>query len=164
MARHEEVRADLLAEITGLVPRLEFQVPGEDEPVVVGRKGNGHWSFYFGQDMACHFNIDGQLRRAFLAGVLYRSQGQTLAQLIRERTQTTSSLVRTDLSDSQSAEIVGRLHGHLRNFADAIHAGTTVTLRAVAESDDPAEQQALVLAAAERALQATPPLAPALKR
>lgn len=98
MARHEEDREDLMREASGLIRRAEWRVSGFDEPVVVGQKRNGVWSIYCGADPVYQFDADGGLRRAFVDGLLYRTQGATLSQLRRQRTETESWLVRDDLT------------------------------------------------------------------
>ena len=56
-------------------------------------------SIFIGPDPVYQFDPEGRLRRAFVAGLLYRSQHTTLAMLKRERTNTQTLLLRTELGD-----------------------------------------------------------------
>lgn len=98
MARNEEDREDLMREAIALFPRAELQVSQEPVPLFWGVKKSGHFSFYFGSDPVYQFDEHGALRRAYLEGALYRTQGETLARLIRSRSAEESVLNRTDLT------------------------------------------------------------------
>lgn len=104
MARVESDREDLMAEAVALVRRVELRLPGRDETVVAGFRANGWLSVYFGPHPMYQFDERGRLRRAFLDGLLYRTQGTTLAQLRRERTEVETTLLRRDLTESELAE------------------------------------------------------------
>jgi len=106
MARQEQDREDLMREATALFPRAEFQLLQHSEPVFWGRKQSGHFSFYFGGDPVYQFDQTGHLRRAFLGGYLYRTQGTTLARLNRVRTEDSSSLQRYDLNAQELAAVL----------------------------------------------------------
>jgi hypothetical protein len=56
-------------------------------------------SIFIGQDPVYQFDSEGRLRRAFVDGLLYRSHHTTLAMLKRERSETQTLLLRTDLPD-----------------------------------------------------------------
>lgn len=101
MARNEQDREDLMREATAFFPRAEIQVEHEADPVFWGQKKNGHFSFYFGSDPVYQFDQNGLLRRAFIAGQLYRTQKNTLARLTRERNSTETVLKRDDLTITQ---------------------------------------------------------------
>src|SRR5262245_3342321 len=106
MSRHESDREDLMAEATALRERIALQLGGETEHVVLGFRDNGGWSLYFGSDPVFHFDAAGGLRRAFVDGELYRSQGTTLARLTRTRTDREVQLVRHDLSQGELEEFL----------------------------------------------------------
>ncbi|MCA9005499.1 MAG: hypothetical protein KDA70_09530 [Planctomycetaceae bacterium] len=101
MALHEQDREDLMREATALFPRAEFQVEQEHEPLFWGQKKNGHFSFYFGSDPVYQFDQNAFLRRAYLNGQLYRTQGSTLARLTRLHNSTESVLQRYDLTETE---------------------------------------------------------------
>lgn len=98
MARAESDREDLFAEATAFVRRAELTVRGIGEPIVFGSKRDGAWSIYFGTDPVFHFDPGGRLKRAFAGGRLYRTQGDTLAELTREQTAGETILRRRDLT------------------------------------------------------------------
>lgn len=104
MARVESDREDLMAEAVALVRRVELRTPGRDETVVVGFRANGWLSIYLGPDLMYQFDEQGRLRRAFIDGLLYRTQGTTLAQLRRERSDVETTLLRRDLTESELTE------------------------------------------------------------
>lgn len=101
MALHEQDREDLMREATALFPRAEFQVEYLKDPLFWGQKKNGHFSFYFGSDPVYQFDQNAFLRRAFLDGQLYRTQGSTLARLTRVRNASESVLQRYDLTETE---------------------------------------------------------------
>lgn len=131
MARQEAEREDLMAEATALRERVEFAVAGLAEPVVAGFRTGGQWSLYFGSDPVYHFSDDGALRRAFLGGDLYRSQGQTLAQLVRTRTGDQVLLVRHDLTAGELARFMDRMSADLASLKIAIETGAVRVARQV---------------------------------
>ncbi|MGH7129995.1 MAG: hypothetical protein ACREJB_15520, partial [Planctomycetaceae bacterium] len=83
-----------MREATALARRVEIVCPDETEPVIAGVREDGTLSVYFGADPAYHFDASGRLRRAFAAGCLYRTQGHTLARLLRRRTASVVELLR----------------------------------------------------------------------
>ena len=101
MARHESDREDLMREATALVRRAELICPGETEPVIAGFRRDGRLALYFGPDPVFQFDPQHRLRRAYVAGFLYRTQGETLARLNRHRTQDQTLLVRHDLAPAE---------------------------------------------------------------
>ncbi len=75
MARDEQDREDLLREATALVERVELAPTDNEagEHIVIGFRAGGAASVYFGGDTAYHFNSDGELRRAYADGLLYKA-------------------------------------------------------------------------------------------
>jgi|SRR5262245_9157175 len=120
MARHETDREDLMAEATALRQRVELELPGFAEHVVAGFRDNGGCSIYFGADPVFHFDADGALRRAFVAGDLYRSQGKTLTRLTRTRADREVHLIRHDLGPVELAGFLAAMRGHLERLHDAL--------------------------------------------
>lgn len=113
MASHESDREDLLNEATALVRRAELTGPNDPEPVVIGFRRDGSLSVYFGADPVYHFDPEGRLKRAYVSGRLYRTQGDTLAELTRERSPSQTTLHRRDLSSLELrhllTEIIDRI-------------------------------------------------------
>ena len=160
MARHEADREDLMREATALVRRVEFRVPGVEEPVVAGWRATGWLSVYFGSDPVYHFDAEGRLRRAFVAGELYRSQGMTLARLRRGRTTDATLLERSDLSAGELAAFVGDAARRLTRLRDSLGRGEAVVTRQVPDEGSLTEA---LRGAVERILESGVGLAPAIK-
>jgi hypothetical protein len=144
MARHETEREDLMAEATAFRERIEYSVAGEAEPIMAGFRESGRWSLYFGSDPVYHFSADGALRRAFVEGDLFRSQGMTLARLTRVRTGDEVQLVRHDLTAAELEQFTSRMKEHLASLKAAIEAGSAQITRQI---PDEAEIEAKLLEA-----------------
>jgi len=159
MSRHETDREDLIAEATALQERVEFQVAGESLPIVAGFHRDGRLSVYFGPDPVYHFDTEGRLRRAFVEGNLYRSRGDTLSRLTRERTETTTSLLRYDLNPNELAGILSSMRQRLERLERSFESDEIVVLRQVPTEADVMERvrQALRSLSVDQ-------LAPALKK
>lgn len=134
MARHEADREDLLAEAVALVRRAEWSLPGQSAPVLLGERNSGWFSIYLGQDQSWQFDADDRLRRAFVAPALYRTQGATLARLLRDRTGPATVLQRTDLTAAELEAFRADLRRVLRDLRRSLEqAGGP--LRIVPEGD-----------------------------
>ena len=99
MAQHEDDREDLMREAVALPDRVELSVNGFESLITIGFRSNSAMSIFIGADPVYQFDPEGRLRRAFVDGLLYRSQHHTLAMLKRERTDTQTLLLRADLAD-----------------------------------------------------------------
>ncbi len=158
MARDESDREDLLREAVALVRRAEYVFPDRTEPVVAGFKRDGSLSIYFGPDPVYQFNPAGQLRRAFVGGFLFRTQGTTLARLQRTRTETETVLLRHDLVDVELRAFLDRMQCELRELHARLSEGAVPFVAAPAPVDPRPE----LLAAIESLLSQATPLAPAI--
>lgn len=128
MARHEEAREDLMAQATALVERVELRAPpAAASPVVVGFRREGSASVYFGEDPAYHFNSQGELRRAFVAGRLYKAERRRLCSLRRERSDAATELVRHDLNAAEEAQFLAECRQRLATLLTALDAGAPAT-------------------------------------
>ncbi|HEV3004380.1 MAG TPA: hypothetical protein VGX78_07950 [Pirellulales bacterium] len=129
MARREQDREDLLAEATALVERVELAAVGFDEPIVAGFRRDGSASVYFGADPAYHFNSHGELRRAYVAGLLYKAEQVSQARqrrliaLERRRAAGEVQLVRHELDDGETARFLDALFRRLTALGEALHKG-----------------------------------------
>lgn len=123
MARDEADREDLLAEATALVERIELDVPGEAEAVVVGFRRDGAASFFFGADPVYQFNAARELRRAFVDGLLYKAVSGHLAELRRERSAGATVLWRRDLDGAEQGEFLARAAARLDGLRAALEIG-----------------------------------------
>jgi hypothetical protein len=124
MARRESDREDLLREATALVERAELTIEGHDEPIVVGFRRDGATSFFFGADPVYQFNSAGELRRAYVDGLLYKAERGRLVALRRERSAAEVALVRSELSDEESATLMSAMRQRLTFLQAALTAGS----------------------------------------
>lgn len=158
MARTESDREDLIAEATALVRRAEIATAGFAGPVVVGFRRDGGLSVYFGADPAYHFDPDGRLKRAYRNGLLYRTQGETLAELNRERTPAETVLRRRDLSGEELRAFLDDMADRLSALLAAIEDGRAAVVRQVPDGDE-----TFVADVADRLRRADAGLAPRFK-
>jgi len=150
MPRHEAEREDLMAEATALHERVELAVPGEPGNVVAGFRDDGRFSIYFGGDPVFHFDADGGLRRAFVAGRLYRSKKQTLARLTRTRADDAVYLERHDLDPRELRDFLNRMQVRLTRLFVAIEQKAARVVRQVPAGGDLAPRIFAALQAALR--------------
>lgn len=135
MARDELPREDLMREAVALVRRMELEISGESDPVVVGFRRDGSASFFFGDDPALHFNSRHELRRGYTAGKLIKAEKGRLAALTRARTESQTQLVRHDLSEAETATYLADVHVRLNRLLQSLeHA--PVVLRQFPEHED----------------------------
>lgn len=106
MAREEHARENLIAEATALVERVELLVAGLPEPVVAGFRPNGSVSLFFADDPVYQFNSRGELRRAFVAGRLYKADNGRLVEMTRNRQAGRVELESRELSMAASMEFI----------------------------------------------------------
>lgn len=137
MARSEGDREDLMEEATALVRRAELRAVGFAEPIVTGFRRDGGLSVYFGADPAYHLDPVGRLKRAYRDGRLFRTQGDTLAELMRERTATETVLRRRDLTGPECGAFVDEMRELLGRLCLQVDRGEATVLRQV-PSEDPA--------------------------
>ena len=134
--RVEADREDLMADAVNLRERIELQVTGSDHPVTIGCNDLGHWSFYFGAEPMYRFDSAGQLRRAIREGKLYRTQGTTLAVMVRVRTEQETQLQRRDLGPIEVEAFLALVGGQMQHLAVEFAAGRCQMLREVSASAD----------------------------
>ncbi len=120
MAREEQEREDLLREATALVERIEIFLADQQQPVMIGFRSNGAVSIYFGSDPVYHFTSNGELRRAFIDGLLYKSLNGKLLSMRRERTEHEVQLVRHQLTNTEQAQALDALKNHLESLRQMI--------------------------------------------
>jgi hypothetical protein len=118
-ARQEQDREDLLRGATAMVERAELQLGFWPEPVFVGFRRDGSLSVYFGGDPVYQFNAGGELRRAFIDGLLYKADRGRIAELRRERSQHETSLIRRDLGE-EAAGFLKRMNELLAQLLSAM--------------------------------------------
>jgi hypothetical protein len=123
MAREEQPREDLLREATALVERIEVQIEGFAETIVVGFRRDGAASFYFGQDFVFQFNTAGQLRRGFVDGRLYKAEAGRLVRLTRERNAAEVMLKRHNCNASEEKDFLAAARQKLFELQKALTGG-----------------------------------------
>lgn len=131
MARIEAEREDLMREATALVPRVELRIPGMNGPIVAGYRADGRVCFYFNAECYYQFDAQGGLRRAYVHEHLYRTQGTKLAELTRQRSESSTELRRRDLADDELARFFEMMSPHAVQLCEAIESGAAVVVRQV---------------------------------
>ena len=124
MSRRESDREDLLREATALVQRAELSIPGYTEPVVVGFRRDGAASIYFGADPVYQFNTAGELRRAYIDGLLYKAERGQLLALTRERSDSETALVRRELTLNETSALLASLYAKVDRLQATLAAGS----------------------------------------
>lgn len=146
MAREESEREDLLREATALVERVELlpnsmaaravdELPSGD-PIVAGFRANGALSVFFGSDPVYQFNASGELRRAYVGGVLVKAVNGLLATLERVRTESEVQLVRHPLSTEVQARFLEKISQQLRGLEAFLERGAFETVGQVPADGD----------------------------
>ena len=120
MARDEQDREDLLREATALVERAELSLPGEAEHLVAGFRRGGGLSLFFGADPVYQFNAGRQLRRAFVAGTLFKAERGRLIALERRREPDRVVLLRRELNDEETAAFLAAMSERLNRLRNAL--------------------------------------------
>ncbi len=85
MARDAQDREDLLRDATGLVSRVELNIPDLETDIVCGFRADGSLSIYWGQDEVVQFNAAGELRRGYWQGRLLATYRRQLVWLDRSK-------------------------------------------------------------------------------
>lgn len=136
MPRVETDRENLMRDASALRIRGELRVPGWNGTVIAGCRDNGGWSIYVGEDPCYHFDAEGRLRRAFVHGLLYRTQGGTLAELRRNRSPDASQLIRRDLENVERDAFLREMQRRLAQLRSALQTGAAALLQSVPDEAD----------------------------
>ncbi len=129
MARTEADREDPYEEFRSATRKWELSVKNEATPVVLGVRKDNRLSLYFGADPCFHYDAHNRLLRAFKNGALYRTQGDTLAQLIRTRTPETTTLNRTNLTPDELTKFLSEMTSRIDRFMTSLEQKEYRTLR-----------------------------------
>lgn len=159
MARIEADRDDLMRDAVALIRRGAWKLPSEPAPVIAGIRQDGGFSVYFGDDPCWHFDARNGVRRAFAGGVLYRTQGETLARLTRVRTPSATTLHRVDLAAVELGTFLTAMLERLAGFTAALEDGTA-ELQQTSPAECPLAEELLPRL---RDILREPRLAPALR-
>ena len=142
MERKESDKEDLMVEATALVERIEYEHNGSTDFAEVhslmtaGYRRDGSFSIYFDQEHFYQFDDAGLLRRAWSKGFLYRTQGDTLAELDRVRTGEKTILQRRDLSPSELASFAVEMRQRLSSLLSAQEKDLLRVRRVVSPNSD----------------------------
>jgi hypothetical protein len=159
MARIESDREDLMREARALRRRVEFTTAENSAPVVAGFRDDGAVSIYLSDELMLQFDDENRLRRAFVDGDLYRSQGDTLARLTRRRTETETLLDRHDLTPVELSAMLESFGNRLRALAAALEDRSVSVERQVPDDVDVLSEVAgRVAEIASRPVSLSPPI------
>jgi hypothetical protein len=136
VARKEQDREDILREATALTERIEVELPGYAEPIVVGFRPDGSASFFIGFDLVFQFNSKHQLRRAYVAGQLIKAERGQLVALEKHSTKSQIRMLKTELDSAATVELLANAATHLQVLGDHLRAGTCEVRRQVPDSVD----------------------------
>lgn len=134
--RIEQDREDLLKDAKALVERIELAVGGFDEHAIIGFRDSGAASVYFGHEPVYHFNSDGELRRAFADGRLYKAENRRLVSMERRRDEGVVALIGHELSDLESDEFLATMSRAVDSLRDAVEAGRAAVIGQVPADRD----------------------------
>jgi hypothetical protein len=135
MARSEQDREDILREAKALVNRAEYQSPLWPEPLVIGVRANDALSLFLGQDPAYHWNSQGELRRAYSQGLLYKAQAGQLISLRRDRSATAVELVSQPLTTAAQEQFLTQVQQHVALALEVLRDPATQCVGEVLTSD-----------------------------
>jgi len=137
VARQEEDKEDLMREASALAERIELltELNGTQVVVTAGYRRDGSLSLYFDQDAFFQFTSEGLLRRAWRDGLLYRSQGETLASLYRNRAAGQVVLERTDLTAEELSEFRDTMTAMLTLLSANLNSNSVEVQRVVGDRD-----------------------------
>src|SRR5581483_2961892 len=88
--------------------------------IVVGFRRDGSASFFFGADPVYQFNSAGELRRAYIGGLLYKAERGRLISLRRQRTAAEVALVRTELQPNEADALLTTTRADLARLNEAL--------------------------------------------
>ena len=141
MARREQDREDLMREAVRLVPRGRWRLPAGApcSEVVLGLRSDA-LSIYFDADPVYHFNQEGELRRAYVGGQLWKARRGQIVLLRRDRRPDRVELRSCALSQPESAEAAKRVGRELAWLLEALEQGEAVCEAVVPQSASAQEQ------------------------
>ena len=138
MARNEDDKEDLMREASALIERIEIsmEINAAGMIVTAGYRRDASLSLYFNQDAFYQFTETGLLRRAWKDGLLYRSQGDTLAALFRNRSSGQVIMERTDLNPVQLAEFRAEMTRNIEELTQNLQSNSVIVRRVAGPDGD----------------------------
>lgn len=124
MSRQSQDREDLLRDATALVPRLMLRVliSGDSCEVFAGFRGEA-LSLYFGADPVYQFNSVGELRRAFVDGVIVKAESGVLSRWRQERSTDEVAMHSRSFPAAETAEFLKAANARIAELRTALDAG-----------------------------------------
>ena len=110
-----------------------MRTPANETSIIAGFRADGSLSVYFGADPYYQFDVQGRLRRAFVGDRLYRTQGDGLAALARERSNEATVLARHDLEPAELDRFRQSMRDRIDGLRQSLAAGRERVLRQVPE-------------------------------
>jgi hypothetical protein len=122
MARHAQDREDLLRDATALIPRVMLRVEIDSKfcDVFAGFRKERALSLYFDSDPVYHFNNGGELRRAFVGGLIQKAEKGKLFVWQQERSDVEITMRSRPLTTGEQQEFGARLIERIRQLRDAM--------------------------------------------
>ena len=135
MSEREPAREDLIRTATALTQRVELQVEGFAQLLVIGfRRSSG--SIYVGEDPVYHFNGTGELRRAHWQGKLVKAEAGKLVALRRQRGPGHANLLRHEWKAAEMTSFLEQLRQCLDRLRSALEQQQYRVNRQVPEDQD----------------------------
>ncbi len=139
MAQQEHDRENLLRDAVAFVDRIEWRAPDGRE-VFMGMRNSGGASIYLDQDPVYHFTSDDRLRRAFVAGRLYKADQCQLVEMHRQRTDDEVQLVSRTLGTEATEELLQAIQHELRTLLDDLRGDRLTRVGLVTQQADFAQR------------------------
>jgi len=140
LALEEEPREDLLREATALVRRGVWGSPTTGgrpgSQIVAGFRRNGALSLFFDESPVYQFNPAGELRRAYVDGLLYKADRGRLVQMRRERAERQTTLVSRPLADEEQSALLAEAEARISAFFQTLEANQLSRIGQVPETGD----------------------------
>lgn len=143
MARIEADREDLFEELQSARCKWELRLTDRTEPVLLGVRHDNRLSVYLGPDPCYHFDAENRLLRAYVGGYLYRTQGVTLARLLRQRDESTTTLLRHDLTTAELQAFREQVVQEISQVTRQLVAGEIQLLRSAVSGKPSSGKEAL---------------------
>ena len=167
MARkeHPGPAQDIFDEINGWPQRSKWgAVDSLESPLVFGLRPAGELTVYLGDDHHYQFDDLGRLRRGFVNGCLYRSEGSFLSELTRHRTETETILRRRDLPPEETSQFISTMQSQLRRLRAEFELDQITLIRSEPEQLSATDWRVLLFPRVDEVLRATTPLSPPIVR
>jgi len=125
MARSAQDREDLLRDATAYVSRvqLRFATAERQQIVFAGFRASGAASLFFDQDPVYHFNVSGQLRRAFVDDLLIKAEHGRLIQWQRQQREQEVAMLRKELNDEHQQDFCTAVLTRFSSLQQALASG-----------------------------------------